>query len=107
MSAIRTRVYLTDDQPKRIDAISKTEGVTMAEIIRRALDVLSTGIWTRCALIQVLRSRPRSLQRQTRTYRAGMNGIVADLLLDTDVFIDHLREQSNWWSRSIVCTTPW
>ena len=38
MSAIRTQVYLTDDQRKRIDAISKAEGVTMAEVIRRALD---------------------------------------------------------------------
>ena len=38
MSATRTQVYLTDDQRKRIDAISKAEGLTMAEIIRRALD---------------------------------------------------------------------
>jgi hypothetical protein len=38
MSAIRTQVYLTDDQRKGIDAISKAEGVTMAEVIRRALD---------------------------------------------------------------------
>lgn len=38
MSAIRTQVYLTDDQRTRIDAISKSEGVTMAEVIRRALD---------------------------------------------------------------------
>ena len=38
MSATRTQVYLTDDQRKRIDAISEAEGVTMAEVIRRALD---------------------------------------------------------------------
>ena len=38
MSATRTQVYLTDDQRKRIDVISKAEGVTMAEVIRRALD---------------------------------------------------------------------
>ena len=38
MRAVRTQVYLTDDQRKRIDAISKAEGVTMAEVIRRALD---------------------------------------------------------------------
>jgi len=38
MSATRTQVYLTEGQRKRIDAMSKAEGVTMAEVIRRALD---------------------------------------------------------------------
>lgn len=38
MSAIRTQVYLTDAQRSRIDALSKSEGLTMAEVIRRALD---------------------------------------------------------------------
>ena len=39
MSATRTQVYLTDEQRQRIDALAEVEGVTMAEIIRRALDV--------------------------------------------------------------------
>ncbi len=39
MSAIRTQVYLTDEQRQRVDALAEHEGVTMAEIIRRALDV--------------------------------------------------------------------
>ena len=34
----RTQVYLTDDQRRRIDDLAEAEGVTMAEIIRRALD---------------------------------------------------------------------
>ena len=34
----RTQVYLTDEQRKRIDELAASEGVTMAEIIRRALD---------------------------------------------------------------------
>jgi hypothetical protein len=38
MSATRTQVYPTADQRHRIDAIAEAEGVTMAEIIRRALD---------------------------------------------------------------------
>ncbi|MEE8457946.1 MAG: CopG family transcriptional regulator [Acidimicrobiia bacterium] len=38
MSAIRTQVYLTDEQRERIDAIAEAEGVTMAEVVRRALD---------------------------------------------------------------------
>jgi predicted DNA-binding protein len=38
MSATRTQVYLTAEQRRRIDALAAAEGVTMAEIIRRALD---------------------------------------------------------------------
>lgn len=38
MSATRTQIYLTDEQRSRIDALAATEGVTMAEIVRRALD---------------------------------------------------------------------
>ncbi|HVM52900.1 MAG TPA: CopG family transcriptional regulator [Acidimicrobiales bacterium] len=38
MSATRTQIYLTPEQRDRIDAIAAAEGVTMAEVIRRALD---------------------------------------------------------------------
>jgi hypothetical protein len=38
MSAIRTQVYLTDEQRQRVDALAEAEGVTMAEVVRRALD---------------------------------------------------------------------
>lgn len=38
MSAIRTQVYLTDEQRQRVDALAGAEGVTMAEVVRRALD---------------------------------------------------------------------
>jgi predicted transcriptional regulator len=34
----RTQIYLTDDQRRRIDELASAEGVTMAEIVRRALD---------------------------------------------------------------------
>ncbi len=34
----RTQVYLTDKQRQRIDELAEAEGVTMAEIIRRAVD---------------------------------------------------------------------
>lgn len=37
--SIRTQVYLTGDQRARIDRLADAEGVTMAEVIRRALDV--------------------------------------------------------------------
>jgi hypothetical protein len=38
MSATRTQVYLTEEQRERIDVLADETGVTMAEIIRRALD---------------------------------------------------------------------
>jgi hypothetical protein len=38
MSAIRTQIYLTEDQRARIDRAAEAEGVTMAELVRRALD---------------------------------------------------------------------
>jgi len=38
MSATRTQVYLTEEQRRRIDAFAAAEGVTMAEVVRRALD---------------------------------------------------------------------
>jgi predicted transcriptional regulator len=34
----RTQIYLTDEQRRRIDELADAEGVTMAVIIRRALD---------------------------------------------------------------------
>jgi hypothetical protein len=38
MSSIRTQVYLTEKQRDRIDRIARARGVTMAEIIRSAVD---------------------------------------------------------------------
>ncbi len=39
MAATRTQVYLTEEQRLLIDEIAQAEGVTLAEVIRRALDV--------------------------------------------------------------------
>lgn len=38
MGATRTQVYLTDDQRRMIDELAQAEGVTLAEVVRRALD---------------------------------------------------------------------
>ncbi|MEZ5176652.1 MAG: CopG family transcriptional regulator [Acidimicrobiia bacterium] len=38
MSATRTQVYLTEKQRQRIDALAEADGVTMTEIIRRAVN---------------------------------------------------------------------
>ncbi len=39
----RTQIYLTDEQRQRIDELAESEGVTMAEIIRRAVDGYLNG----------------------------------------------------------------
>jgi hypothetical protein len=38
MSATRTQIYLTEEQRQRIDRVTASEGIAMAEVIRRALD---------------------------------------------------------------------
>jgi predicted DNA-binding protein len=38
MSSTRTQIYLTDEQRRRIDRVAAARGVTMAELVRRAVD---------------------------------------------------------------------
>jgi hypothetical protein len=38
MPATRTQVYLTPEQRQRIDEVARSRGVTLAEVVRRALD---------------------------------------------------------------------
>jgi predicted DNA-binding protein len=38
MSAVRTQIYLTDAQRRRIDAAMSARGESLAEIVRKALD---------------------------------------------------------------------
>ncbi len=38
MSAMRTQVYFTQDQRRRLDALAKREGKTLAEVVRQAVD---------------------------------------------------------------------
>ena len=38
MSATRTQIYLTEEQRDRIDRAAGAEGVSMAELIRRAVE---------------------------------------------------------------------
>ena len=38
MTATRTQIYLTAEQRKRIDQLADAEGVTMADVVRRAVD---------------------------------------------------------------------
>jgi hypothetical protein len=43
MASTRTQVYLTMEQRKRLDAIARTEGRSLAELIREAVDAYLTG----------------------------------------------------------------
>lgn len=38
MTAVRTQIYLTDELRQRINRVASQSGLTMAEVIRRALD---------------------------------------------------------------------
>ncbi|MEZ5376107.1 MAG: CopG family transcriptional regulator [Acidimicrobiales bacterium] len=38
MSSARTQIYLTDEQRQRIDRVAAASGVTMAQLIRDAVD---------------------------------------------------------------------
>lgn len=38
MSATRTQIYLTAEQRRRIDRVAVAKGLTMAEVVRRAVD---------------------------------------------------------------------
>jgi hypothetical protein len=38
MSATRTQIYLTDDLRRRVDEFTATQGMTLAELVRTALD---------------------------------------------------------------------
>lgn len=38
MAALRTQIYLTEDQRKELDARAKREGASLAELIREAVD---------------------------------------------------------------------
>jgi Ribbon-helix-helix protein, copG family len=45
VAATRTQIYLSDEQRRKIDKIVEAEGVSLAEVVRRALDsYLSTAI---------------------------------------------------------------
>ncbi len=38
MSATRTQIYLTSEQRRRIDELTTANGLTLAEVVRQALD---------------------------------------------------------------------
>ena len=59
MSATRTQIYLTAEQRRRIDQAAAREGVTMAELIRRAVnDYLGDDVNASTALAATFGAEP-------------------------------------------------
>lgn len=55
---IRTQIQLTEEQARRVRALARREGVSMAEIIRRGVEVVLAGaepargdVWERAATL--------------------------------------------------------
>jgi predicted DNA-binding protein len=72
MSATRTQIYLTEEQRRRIDQLADAEGVAMAEIIRRALDVyLSDDIDAATALTETFGADPAATVPSRGEWRRG------------------------------------
>ena len=72
MSATRTQVYLTEGQRERIDEIARADGVTMAEVIRRALDLyLSTEGNASSALTATFGADPDAMAPDRREWNRG------------------------------------
>jgi hypothetical protein len=42
MSATRTQVYFTEEQRRKLDARARSEGKTLAEVVREAVDAYVT-----------------------------------------------------------------
>lgn len=59
MSATRTQIYLTAEQRRRVDEAATAEGVTMAELIRRAVDdYFDDGVDASAALARTFGAEP-------------------------------------------------
>jgi ribbon-helix-helix CopG family protein len=72
MSAIRTQIYLTEEQRRRIDQVADAEGLAMAEIIRRALDqYLGDDINTKTALSTTFGADPTATAPSRDEWRRG------------------------------------
>jgi Ribbon-helix-helix protein, copG family len=72
MSSTRTQVYLTEDQRRRIDQLADSEGVAMAEIIRRALDrYLDDDIDPTSALTRTFGANPSATSPSRDEWQRG------------------------------------
>lgn len=71
-AATRTQVYLTESQRARIDREAETKGVTMAEVIRRAIDqYLEEDIDPTATLASTFGAQPSAETPSRSTWRRG------------------------------------
>ncbi len=91
MAALRTQIYLSAEQRARLDAIRESRGGSLAELIREAVDdylgreQLDQGTALERSFGSVRKLRSDSAPSGRRALP------VAELLVDTDVLVDHLR----------------
>ena len=72
MSSMRTQVYFTAQQRSRIDRAAAAEGVTMAEVIRRAVDEYVTDdVDTATALAATFGAEPSAQAPSRKSWRRG------------------------------------
>ena len=72
MSATRTQIYLTEEQRRRVDQLADAEGVAMAEIVRRALDLyLNHDIDATTALTETFGADPDAAVPSRDEWRRG------------------------------------
>ena len=72
MSATRTQIYLTEEQRRKVDQLADAEGVAMAEIIRRAVDVYLDGeIDAATALTETFGGNPDATVPSRDEWRRG------------------------------------
>lgn len=62
MSATRTQVYFSAEQRERIDRVAAAEGITMAELVRRAVDdYLDAEVDAEAALAATFGAAPEAI----------------------------------------------
>jgi Ribbon-helix-helix protein, copG family len=72
MSATRTQIYLTEEQRRRIDDIAASEGVPMAEVVRRALDAYTANeIDADAVLARTYGAQPDAEVPSRQTWKRG------------------------------------
>jgi len=73
MPALRTQVYLTPEQRRRIDELVQAQGGTLAEIVRRALDayLVSAGVDASSCLASTFGADPKAQHPDRDAWHRG------------------------------------
>ena len=99
MSATRTQIYLQPSQRRRLDEIAGSQGTSLAAVVREAVElyIAQAPVDPTTALESTFGAAPgatfpgRDEWEGEPVTESSRVIPVANLLVDTDVFIDHLR----------------